>query len=108
MLRAKSLTQQGHLSRTTRVLFQQGLAPLDNKTLDDLETLHPPASDPVPPLPDNAPRLQLVDTVVLARIIRRSIANGSAPAGSGWTGDVLNASIDDCDCSFGNETSVAR
>ena len=29
------------------------------------------------------------------------MANGSAPAGSGWTGDLLNALVDDCDCLAG-------
>ena len=101
VLHAKALTQQGHLGRATRVLFQDGLAPLDTNSIADLEFLHPPANDPVPPLPDDAPNLQQVDPDVLASIVRRSLANGSAPAGSGWTGDLLNALIDDCDCLAG-------
>jgi hypothetical protein len=100
VLRAKALTQQGHLGRATRVLFQDGLAPMDTNSIADLEFLHPPASDPVP-LPNDAPSLQRVDPDVLASIVRRSMANGSAPAGSGWTGDLLNALVDDSDCLAG-------
>ena len=77
------------------------MAPPDTKTLDNLQALHPPASDPALPLPDDATQLQQVDSDVLASIVRRSLANGSAPAGSGWTGDLLLALIDDSDCLSG-------
>ena len=74
------------------------MAPLDTKTLDTLESLHPPASDAVPPLPEDAPTVQQVDTDALAKLVRRDLANGSAPAASGWTGDLVLALIDDSDC----------
>jgi hypothetical protein len=38
-----------------------------------------------------------VDLVVLARLIRTTLANGAAPRGSGWTGDLIKALIDDHD-----------
>ena len=97
MLRAKSLAQQGHLSRATKVLFQDGLAPINESTINDLKALHPTASDPVPSLPADSPQLQLLDSKVIISLIK-ALANGSSPAGSGWTGDLLKALSDDSDC----------
>ena len=50
-----------------------------------LRALHPAASDPIPALPEDAPRIQ-VDTEVLASLVRKRVVNGSSPAYSGWTG----------------------
>ena len=66
--------------------------------ISTLRDLHPAASDPVPELPDEAPTLQRVDLDVLSKIVKRSLNNGAAPAGSGWTGDLLYALIGDKDC----------
>ena len=62
-----------------------------------MELLHPQSDDPAIPLPAIAPTLHQVDLVILARIIRKS-ANGSSPAGSGWTGCLVKPLIDDQDC----------
>jgi len=45
--------------------------------------------------------IQQVDLVVLARLVRTTLANGAAPGGSGWTGDLIKALIDDHDCLIG-------
>jgi hypothetical protein len=96
--RAKALIEQGYLGRAARSLFQQELTKADDKTIDALTALHPPSSSLCPPVLETAPLLQQVDPVVLAGIIRRTLANGSAPAVSGWTGDLLKALVDDDDC----------
>ena len=88
---------QGYLARATRSMFQQPLLPLTPKTLDALDALHPKASDPAPDLPQNAPQRMELDPDNLVRVIRR-LANGSAPAGSGWTGELIRALVDDHDC----------
>jgi len=62
--------------------------------------LHPQSSDPVPQLPVDAPSLQQVDLEVLAKMIRKA-ANGSSPAGSGWTGDLLRPLVGDKECLSG-------
>ena len=71
---------------------------MDEKVISTLRDLHPAVSDPVPELPDEAPTLQRVDLEVLSKIVKRSLNNGAAPAGSGWTGDLLYALIGDKDC----------
>ena len=95
--RAVYLVQQGYLARATLSMFQHPLLPLTPKTLDALDALHPKASDPAPDLPQNAPQRMELDPDNLVRVIRR-LANGSAPAGSGWTGELIRALVDDHDC----------
>src|SRR5690606_26305838 len=56
--------------------------------------LHPKQSAEVPPLPDTAPRI-VVDPEVVSDLIKRRIANGSAPSYSGWTGELLKCLVDD-------------
>jgi len=68
ILRANDLISQGYVSKGVRSLLQDGLAPFDNKVFVALQSLHPPASEPVPPLPVDSPRL-VVDPQILARII---------------------------------------
>lgn len=70
---------------------------VDDNIIAQLRDLHPPASGPIPVLPNDAPLIQQVDLVVLSRLVR-SLANGAAPGPSGWTGDLLLALIDDHDC----------
>ena len=104
MARARALIQQGHVGRAARSLFQAPLPPIDAKIIEELHSLHslhPPPSGPVPPLPAEAPLIQQVDLVVLARLVRTTLANGAAPGGSGWTGDLIKALIDDHDCLIG-------
>ena len=45
--------------------------------------------------------IQQVDLDVLARIVKKSLANGSSPAGSGWTGDLLKPLVSDKECLAG-------
>ncbi len=71
---------------------------MDGKVIATLNELHPPADGPTPTLPLDAPTIQQVDLGVLSKLIRSSLANGSAPGGSGWTGDLLLALRDDHDC----------
>ena len=99
--RARALIQQGHVGRAARSLFQEPLPPVDEKTIELLHSLHPESSGPAPALPVEAPTVQQVDQAALARLVRSSLANGAAPGGSGWTGDLLKALIDDHDCLSG-------
>ena len=99
--RAIALIQQGHVGRATRSLFQKDLAPVNQVTLQLMDSLHPQRAETVPPLPPNAPTLLQIDLDALAKIVKRSLANGSSPAGSGWTGDLLRPLIDDKDCLTG-------
>jgi hypothetical protein len=55
----------------------------------------------MPPLPPNSPTLTQIDLDSLAKIVKKSLANGSSPAGSGWTGDLLRPLIEDKDCLAG-------
>jgi len=68
------------------------------KVIAFLAKLHPPASGPVPLLPGDSSMIQQIDLAVLSRLVRSSLANGSAPGGSGWTGDLILALIEDHDC----------
>ena len=58
-----------------------------------LKALHPPASEEVPELPENAPKI-------------KRLVNGAAPAGSGWTGELLQSLAADTDCYAGIECIV--
>ena len=95
--RARALIQQGHLGRATKSLFQLPLPVVDEKVLPSLQDLHPASSGTAAPLPVDAPLLQVVDLDALSSIVRSSLANGAAPGGSGWTGDLLKALIGDQD-----------
>ena len=99
--RARALIQQGHVGRAARSLFQEPLPPVDEKTIELLHSLHPESSGPAPALPVEAPTVQQVDQAALARLVRSSLPNGAAPGGSGWTGDLLKALVDDHDCLSG-------
>ena len=39
-----------------------------------------------------------VDRDALKNIVKRELANGSAPGRSGWTGDLIKALVDDEQC----------
>ncbi len=104
--RTKALIELGHVGRAARSLLQAPLPPVNERVVNDLQALHPPSSAPSPHLPPDSPTLQLVDTDILARLIRSSLANGSSPGPSGWTGDLLLALIDDHDCLIGLGTLV--
>ena len=95
------MLERGFISRTTRCLFQRGLAPLVPSTVESLRKLHLPSSGaPCPILPDSAPRIH-VDGVVLSGLVMRKVANGSAPGPSGWTGELIKALVGDADCLAG-------
>ena len=71
--RAVALIQQGYVSRATRSLFQKDLSVPDQKAISLLESLHPPASDAVPPLPPDTPSILNVDDDVLAKLIKMEL-----------------------------------
>src|SRR5690349_12276848 len=90
--RACALIQQGHVGWAARSLFQE---PLPNeKTIELLHSLHPENSGPAPALPVETPTVQQVDQAALARLVRSLLANGAAPGGSGWTGNLFKALVD--------------
>jgi hypothetical protein len=60
VLRAKGLVEMKRLSRATKALLQGTLAPMSGSTIAALRALHPQASEPVPDLPEDAPRVQVV------------------------------------------------
>src|SRR6185503_974033 len=104
--RAVSLLDQGLVSRASRSLGLRGLPPLTPPIIDELRSLHPPASEAPPPLPAHAPRVH-VDPQTLRRIVvSRRISNGAAPGPSGWTGELFRALIDDPDCLLGLSSLV--
>ena len=72
--------------------------------IDSLKALHPQASEEVPELPENAPKIR-ADPDLLQRALKR-LANGAAPAGSGWTGELLQSLAADTDCYVGIECIV--
>ena len=59
-LRANVLVSNGHVSRAAKALTQDGLLPINTVTCKALAALHPQPSDPVPPLPDDAPLILLI------------------------------------------------
>jgi len=102
--KAVYLAQQGYLSRGTSALFQEPLRSVDEEVIDAVRALHPAADALLPDLPNNAPEVK-VDPEQLARSIKK-VANGAAPAGSGWTGELLLALVDDADCMTGIECII--
>jgi len=104
--KALFLAKQGHLSRATQTLFQNPLPQVDTDVLAALAKLHPSrdSKSQLPPLPQDAPRLR-VDPDDLVKIIKK-LANGAAPAASGWTGELLVALVEDSDCLAGIECLI--
>ena len=89
------------MARATQNLFQKQLSPVTDQTISHMKKLHPPSLNTSPPLPSNAPTFHQVDLDTLSKIVRKSLSNGSSPAGSGWTGDILIPLVGDKDCLAG-------
>jgi hypothetical protein len=95
---AVSLVERGFLSRAAATLLQEELPVVNEAVLEQLRTLHPPASAPLPPLPDNTPTLVAVDGELLEQIILKQLANGSGPGPSGWTGELVRELVSSTEC----------
>ena len=76
----------GDTRRANNVLRQQsGIAPRNDRTMDTLHQLHPPPSDPLPPLPASAPTAVAIDVKTVRRLIRTHCNNTAAgDSASGW------------------------
>ena len=97
VLRANELVSQGYLAKGVKSLLNDGLSPVNKDVFEALQALHPKQSEPVPDLPVSSPRI-IVDSKVLSKLITDRTVNGSSPATSGWTGELLAALIGDPIC----------
>ena len=85
------------LSRAANQLMQQPPAPITAETVLQLRSLHPAATESMPPLPkERAPEMVAIDAGLLHKILKSRVDNGSAPGPSGWTGSHLRL-IAECD-----------
>lgn len=85
---AKAHVREDHITRAFNALNTGTAAPATEETLQQLQQQHPPASEPIPSPPQESPRVA-VDATAAYRVIKQSVANGSAPGLSGWTGELL-------------------
>ena len=95
--RATALARAGYVSRAAKAFTQGGLQSVSPEVVEQLRGLHPPRSDPPPPLPDTVPHIR-VDSELLSKIINTKLKNGSAPGPSGWTGELIALLVDDPGC----------
>jgi hypothetical protein len=77
------------LSRAVRVLTQGVPADPTSDTVSKLKELHPGNKRSVPAPPANGAVPIAIDDNLLRKIIKRRLANGSAPGISGWTGELI-------------------
>ena len=96
--KAATLVHEGHVRKAVRSLFTEGVPSLTEDTMRSLRELHPQGPPILPRCPSDAPEMMRIDKKVLAQIVNRELANGSAPGRSGWTGDLLKALVDDREC----------
>src|SRR5205085_11962972 len=89
--RASRLAKEGHLTRAVQALLNPSLPATSQHAIDQLKTLHPSASAPLPAsVPDGAHRLVISGADLRAQVRNtRFYDNGSAPGPSGWTGNML-------------------
>lgn len=86
--RAVGLTLSNHVSRAARAIYQDNLPEITPDIEAKLVDLHPPATlTPLPNLPTNASFTVVLPDERFAKLWRERIANGAAPAVSGFTGD---------------------
>ena len=102
--KAATLVYEGHPRRAVRGLASEGVPSITQRTIDNLKNLHPQGPSKLPRCPQEAPEVLRIDKDKVKDIIKRELANGSAPARSGWTGDLLKALIDDEQCLDGLTT----
>jgi hypothetical protein len=77
------------------------IAPINEKTISELKTLHPPPSSPLPSSPPANSPLVIVSRKKLGRIIRTKLNNGAAGGPSGWTGKHLQPLVTVTECMEG-------
>ena len=99
--KATTLVHEGHVRRAVRSLLSEGVPSITERTIENLKSLHPQGPSRLPRCPEDAPTMLRVDKEKLREIIKRELANGSAPGRSGWTGDLLKALVDDETCMEG-------
>jgi len=96
--RCNDFLARGELGRAARALTQQPLVDVSPDDVTRLKALHPPASAPLPAPPPGVRVPIAFDARDVADIISRKVANGSAPATFGWTGEHLLPLLQDSSC----------
>lgn len=99
--RAMLKANDGFYGRAAQALMSGKIVPFDGSEAmtAQFNRLHPPASGPMPPVPANALRPNVMaDPKVLQQLVREQLANGSAPGPSGWTGELILVLMDDEEC----------
>ena len=84
--------KQGHVRKAVDALIQPGMLEITIETLEQLQSLHPNASDPLSPDDIEFAATQAKQWLSSGDISKRSerfYDNGSAPGPSGWTGAML-------------------
>ena len=97
--RAVGLTLTNHASRATRAIYQEVLPEVSQAIEEQLLELHPPATGTaIPALPPNAPFAPVLGDEKFVRLWKKRVANGAAPAVSGFTGDHGLPLLEDSHC----------
>jgi hypothetical protein len=99
--KATTLIKAGHKMRAVNTLLQDAqVRELTNEVTEQLKSLHPPASAPLPPVDDLWKKIFLKEQDV-ARFSRRFFDKGAAPRPSGWTGAMIVPLLDNQVCRRG-------
>jgi hypothetical protein len=97
--RAVGLTLSNHASRATRAIYQDALPEVTPSVEAQILLLHPPpTSTTIPALPTNAPITPVLGDDRFVQVWKKRVANGAAPAVSGFTGDHGLPLLEDSHC----------
>jgi hypothetical protein len=99
--------RQGHVRKAVDALTQPGMLEITIETLEQLQKLHPDASDPLSPDDIEFASTQAKTWLSSNDIAKRSerfYDNGSAPGPSGWTGAMLRPLLQSAICRAGLAT----
>jgi hypothetical protein len=91
------LSRRRHHSRALRELLRTGIAEPTPEILQQLENLNTKCNSAIPPCPDDAPLLTIIDEDVL-RLLIRSRSTGNKGGCSGWTAEIIGVLAEDPVC----------
>lgn len=95
--RATAFVANGSASRAASTLASNSSISFDQKSIAELNRLHPRRTQPLPPLPRSAPKI-ILQAEHLTKIVKQNLANKSAPGPSGWTGEHIATLMGDEEC----------
>ena len=97
VLRAAGEVANGFIGRAAKALCSQ--PPADQRSLiPELQKLHPQRQVPIPAPPADPAIKHVAADRHFVQYVRKQVATGAAPGPSGWTGELIAATLEDPEC----------